>query len=155
MGIEEVLSAPRCSWQRAYIERVIGSIRRDCLDHMVVFNEASMYRHVKAYVSYYQHTRTHLSLAKDAPETRAVQPPELGRVVAIAEVSGLHHPYERPPARFLYQAGPRVTFEKLAKLASDGFFDRHKLRNRQGGWERRSTTSSAAQTAGCADQTPG
>jgi putative transposase len=95
MGIEEVLSAPRCPWQRAYIERVIGSIRRECLDHMIVFNEASLYRHVKAYVSYYHHTRTHLSLAKDTPETRAVHAAELGRVVAIAEVGGLHHRYER------------------------------------------------------------
>ena len=98
MGIEEVLSAPRCPWQRAYIERVIGSIRRECMDHMIVFNEASLYRHVKAFISYYHHTRTHLSLAKDTPETRAVQPPELGRVVAIAEVSGLHHRYERRAA---------------------------------------------------------
>jgi putative transposase len=98
MGIEEVLSAPRSPWQRAYIERVIGSIRRECLDHMIVFNEASLYRHVKAFVSYYHYTRTHLSLAKDTPETRPVQPSELGRVVAIAEVSGLHHRYERREA---------------------------------------------------------
>jgi transposase InsO family protein len=98
MGIQEVLSAPRCPWQRAYVERIIGSIRRECLDHMIVFNEASLYQHVKAFVSYYHHTRTHLSLAKDTPETRAVQPSELGRVVAIAEVSGLHHRYERRAA---------------------------------------------------------
>jgi putative transposase len=98
MGIEEVLSAPRCPWQRAYIECVIGSIRRECLDHMIVFNEAALYRHVKAFVSYYHHTRTHLSLAKDTPETRAVQPSELGRVLAIAEVSSLHHRYERRAA---------------------------------------------------------
>jgi len=98
MGIEEVLSAPRCPWQRAYIERVIGSVRRECLDHMIVFNEASLYRHVKAFVSYYHQTRTHLSLAKDTPETRAVRSPELGRVVAIAEVGGLHHRYERRAA---------------------------------------------------------
>ena len=95
MGIQEVLSAPRSPWQRAYIERVIGSIRRECLDHMIVFNEASLYHHVNVFISYYHHTRTHLSLAKDTPETRAVQPPELGRVVAIAEVGGLHHRYER------------------------------------------------------------
>jgi len=100
MGIEEVLSAPRSPWQRAYVERVIGSIRRECLDHLIVLNEASLYRHVKAFVSYYHHTRTHLSLAKDTPETRAVQPPELGlgRSVAIAEVGGLHHRYERRAA---------------------------------------------------------
>jgi transposase InsO family protein len=98
MGIEEVLSAPRSPWQRAYVERVIGSIRRECLDHMIVFNEASLYQHVKVFISYYHHTRTHLSLAKDTPETRPVQPTELGRVVAIAEVGGLHHRYERRAA---------------------------------------------------------
>jgi transposase InsO family protein len=95
MGIQEVLSAPRSPWQRAYVERVIGSIRRECLDHMIVFNEASLYQHLKAFVSYYHQTRTHLSLAKDTPETRPVQPPERGPVVAIAEVGGLHHRYER------------------------------------------------------------
>jgi len=98
MGIEEVLSAPRSPWQRAHVERVIGSIRRECLDHMIVFNEASLYQHLKAFISYYHHTRTHLSLAKDTPETRPVQPPELGPVVAIAEVGGLHHRYERRAA---------------------------------------------------------
>jgi transposase InsO family protein len=98
MGIEEVLSAPRSPWQRAYVERVIGSIRRECLDHMIVFNEASLYQHVKVFISYYHHTRTHLSLAKDTPETRPVQPAELGHVVAIAEVGGLHHRYERRAA---------------------------------------------------------
>jgi transposase InsO family protein len=98
MGIQEVLSAPRCPWQRAYVERVIGSIRRECLDHMIVFNEASLYQHVKVFISYYHHTRTHLSLAKDTPETRPVQPTELGPVVAIPEVGGLHHRYERRAA---------------------------------------------------------
>jgi hypothetical protein len=63
---------------------------------MIVFNEASLYQHVKVFVSYYHRTRTHLSLAKDTPETRPVHPPELGPVVAIAEVGGLHHRYERP-----------------------------------------------------------
>jgi putative transposase len=95
MGIQEVLSAPRCPWQRAYVERVIGSIRRECPDHMIVFNEASLHQNVKAFVSYYHHTRTHLSLAKDTPETRPVQPTELGPVVAIVEVGALHHRYER------------------------------------------------------------
>jgi putative transposase len=98
MGIQEVLSAPRCPWQRAYVERVIGSIRRECLDHMIVFNEASLYQHVKMFISYYHQTRTHLSLAKDTPETRPVHPPDLGPVVAIAEVGGLHHRYERRAA---------------------------------------------------------
>jgi putative transposase len=98
MAIQEVLSAPRSPWQRAYVERVIGTIRRECLDHVIVFNEASLYRHVKSFVMYYHESRTHLSLGKDSPESRAVQPPELGRIVAIPQIGGLHHRYERHAA---------------------------------------------------------
>jgi transposase InsO family protein len=98
LSIEEVLSAPRAPWQRAYIERVIGSIRRECLDHVIVFNEASLYRHVKSFVDYYHESRTHLSLEKDAPGRRPVQPPESGRVIALPQVGGLHHRYERRAA---------------------------------------------------------
>jgi transposase InsO family protein len=98
LSIEEVLSAPRAPWQRAYIERVIGSIRRECLDHVIVFNEASLYRHVKSFVNYYHESRTHLSLEKDAPGRRPVQPPESGRVIALPQVGGLHHRYERRAA---------------------------------------------------------
>jgi transposase InsO family protein len=83
MGIKEVLSAPRSPWQRAYVERVIGTIRRECLDHVIVFNEASLRRHVKSFMAYYHESRTHLSLAKDAPQSRPVQGPEVGRIVAI------------------------------------------------------------------------
>ena len=98
MAIQEVLSAPRSPWQRAYVERMIGTIRRECLDHVIVFNEASLYRHVKSFVTYYHESRTHLSLGKDSPESRTVQPPELGRIVAIPQVGGLHHRYERRAA---------------------------------------------------------
>ncbi len=98
MDIQEVLSAPRSPWQRAYVERVIGTIRRECLDHVIVFNEASLYRHVKSFVAYYHESRTHLSLGKDSPQSRVVQPPELGRVVAVPQVGGLHHRYERHAA---------------------------------------------------------
>jgi transposase InsO family protein len=98
MAIQEVLSAPRSPWQRAYVERVIGTIRRECLDHVIVFDEASLYRYVKSFVTYYHESRTHLSLGKDSPESRAVQPPELGRIVAIPQVGGLHHRYERRAA---------------------------------------------------------
>jgi transposase InsO family protein len=98
MGITEVLSAPRAPWQRAYVERVIGTIRRECLDHVIVWSETSLYRHVKLFLDYYHGSRTHLSLAKDAPEPRLVQPPELGRVVGIRQVGGLHHRYERRAA---------------------------------------------------------
>ena len=98
LGIEEVLSAPRSPWQRAYIERVIGSIRRECLDHVIVFNEAGLYRYLKSFVAYYHETRTHLSLEKDTPANRSVHPPELGQVVALPQVGGLHHRYERRAA---------------------------------------------------------
>jgi putative transposase len=98
LGIKEVLSAPRSPWQRAFVERVIGTIRRECLDHVIVFNEASLYRHVKSFLAYYHESRTHLSLAKDSPETRPVHTPEVGAVVAIPQVGGLHHRYERRAA---------------------------------------------------------
>jgi putative transposase len=93
-----VLGAPRAPRQRAYIERVIGTIRRECLDHVIVFNEASLRRQLKFFLDYYHVSRTHLSLEKDTPESRSVQRPELGRVVAVPQVGGLHHRYERQAA---------------------------------------------------------
>jgi transposase InsO family protein len=98
MGIEEVLSAPRSPWQRAYVERVIGTVRRECLDHVIVFNEASLYQHVKSFLAYYHESRTHLSLDKDAPEARAVQTADTGGIVTVPQVGGLHHRYERRAA---------------------------------------------------------
>ncbi len=98
MGIQEVLSTPRSPWQRAYIERVIGSIRRECLDRVIVFDESSLRCMLRSYLDYYHRSRTHLSLGKDSPEPRSIQPPEVGRVVALAQVGGLHHRYERRAA---------------------------------------------------------
>lgn len=98
IGIEQVLSAPRSPWQRGYIERMIGTIHRECLGHVIVFHGNSLYRHMKSFVSYYHRSRTHLSLGKDTPEPRPVQPPEVGPVVAFQEVGGLHHRYERRAA---------------------------------------------------------
>src|SRR5215831_10904400 len=74
MGITEVLGAPRSPWQRAYVERIIGSIRRDCLDHVIVLDESSLRPILRSYLDYYHRSRTHLSLGKDAPEPRPVQP---------------------------------------------------------------------------------
>jgi putative transposase len=79
MGIEQVLSAPRSPWQRAYVERVIGIVRRECLDHVIIFSEAALYRQIKLFAAYYHESRTHLSLTKDSPESRAVHQPELVR----------------------------------------------------------------------------
>ena len=98
MGILEVLTAARSPWQNAYAERFIGSLRRECLDHLIIFNESSLKRILKTYFEYYEHVRTHLSLEKDAPSSRAVQPPELGRVIELPQVGGLHHRYERRAA---------------------------------------------------------
>jgi len=98
MGAKEVLSAPRSPWQRAYVERVIGTIRCECLDHVIVFNETSLRRTLAVYLGYYHTSRTHLLLDKDTPEPRPVHPREIGRVIAIPQVGGLHHPYERRAA---------------------------------------------------------
>ena len=98
MGIVEVLTAPASPWQRAFVERLIGSIRRDCLDHVIVLGEKHLRRILRSYFKYYHRSRTHLSLGKDAPDRRAIQPPELGTVVELPEVGGLHHRYERRAA---------------------------------------------------------
>jgi len=86
MGMEEVLAAPRSPWQNPLVERLVGSIRRECLDHVIVWNEISLRRTLHSYFSYYQRSRTHVALGKDSPEPRAVKPPEQGRVVAIPQV---------------------------------------------------------------------
>jgi putative transposase len=98
LGIREILTAAQSPWQNPYVERLIGSIRRECLDHVIVFNEAGLRRVLKSYFDYYDHSRTHLALDKDAPIPRKIQPPELGRVVKLPEVAGLHHRYERRAA---------------------------------------------------------
>ena len=81
LGMEEVITAPRSPWQNPYVERLIGSVRRECLDHVIVWNERSLRRTLKRYFAYYQRPRTHLALAKDAPESRVVEKPERGRVI--------------------------------------------------------------------------
>ena len=95
MGIHEVLTAPRSPWQNAYAERLIGSIRRECLDHVIVVNETGLSRVLSRYLAYYHESRTHLSLAKDSPQPRPIAPPTIGPVVAIPQVGGLHHRYDR------------------------------------------------------------
>ena len=95
LGLAEVITAPRSPWQNAYVERVIGSIRRDCLDHVVVISDRQLRRILKEYLSYYNQVRTHLSLHKDAPVPRPAKPPDLGRVTKIRRVGGLHQEYTR------------------------------------------------------------
>jgi transposase InsO family protein len=98
MGIQQMLSPPRSPWQRAYVERAIGTIRRECLDPVIVFSEAGLSRHLRRFADYYHRSRTHLGLQKDTLESRPAQPPGAGRIVAIPEVGGLHHRYERRAA---------------------------------------------------------
>ena len=95
LGIKEVVTAPRSPWQNPYCERVIGSCRRDCLDHVVVLNERHLRRILREYLSYYHTCRTHLSLNKDPPESRPVEPTRMGNIVATPRVGGLHHRYAR------------------------------------------------------------
>jgi len=98
LGFEEVLTAPRSPWQNPYAERLIGSIRGECLDHVIVFSEGHLRRALTGYFRYYHRWRTHLSLDMDCPDTRPVQLPGRGEIVAVPEVGGLHHHYERVAA---------------------------------------------------------
>ena len=98
MGVKEMLTAPQSPWQNAFAERLIGSIRRECLDHVIVLNRKHLKRVLTSYFGYYHRSRTHLGLDKEAPIEREVQGPELGKVMEFPEVAGLHHHYERRAA---------------------------------------------------------
>jgi putative transposase len=98
LGMAQVLTTPRSPWQNAYAERLIGSIRRECLEHVIVFSEDHLRRVLARYFVYYHRWRTHLSLAMDSPDRRPVQLPDQGAIVAVPEVGGLHHHYERRAA---------------------------------------------------------
>jgi transposase InsO family protein len=93
MGIRDHPIAPRSPWQNGHAERLIGSIRRECLDHIVVLGEAPLRRILAAYASYYNELRTHQSLGKDARAHRPIQ--RLGRLAARPILGGLHHQYCR------------------------------------------------------------
>jgi putative transposase len=96
LGIREVVSAPRSPWQNAFVERLIGSIRRESLDHVIVLGRWHLGCRLKSYVDYYHRSRTHLALAKDAPLPRGVMP--RGEIIALPQVGGLHYRYERRAA---------------------------------------------------------
>ena len=95
MGTEEVVIAYRSPWQSAYVERLIGSIRRECLDHLIVLNERHLLRILRSYSAYYHEDRAHLSLDCNSPVPRDIELPDRGRVIAIPRVGGLHHRYRR------------------------------------------------------------
>ncbi|MFT5115174.1 MAG: putative transposase [Parasphingorhabdus sp.] len=86
--MKEVVTAPRSPWQNAYVERVIGSIRRECLNHLVVLTDRQLKRVLREYVDYYNRVRTHLSLDKDAPDHRMKKLPDEGKIVRIRRVGG-------------------------------------------------------------------
>jgi putative transposase len=98
MGIEEVVIAPRSPWQNLYVERLIGSLRRECLDHVIVLHERHLRRLLSSYFQYYHHWRTHRALDMDCPILRPVQRPEVGLIWEVPDVGGLHHHYERRAA---------------------------------------------------------
>jgi transposase InsO family protein len=98
LGIKQVLISARSPWQNPYVERVIGSIRRECVDHTIIFNERHLRRVLGEYLTYYHRSRTHLGLGKDCPRSRPVEPPDLGLIHSEPMVGGLHHRYFRQAA---------------------------------------------------------
>jgi transposase InsO family protein len=95
MGIRQILISPRSPWQNPYAERVIGSLRRECLNHVIVLSESHLRKILRGYVAYYNNARAHSSLDGDSPLGREVEPPSRGPVIAIPQVGGLHHRYTR------------------------------------------------------------
>ncbi|HEX8814587.1 MAG TPA: integrase core domain-containing protein [Terriglobales bacterium] len=97
LGIQELLTAPRSPWQNPYAERLIGSIRRDCLNHFVILNPRHLKKTLNSYFAYYHGSRTHLGLEKQCPFPRQVS--STGKIIAIPQLGGLHHRYERVAAQ--------------------------------------------------------
>ncbi len=95
MGIHEVVTAPKSPWQNPYVERLIGSIRQECLDHVIIFNQGHLHRILTSYCDYYLNTRTHLSLGKNSPNPRTIELRSKDRIIAFPKVGGLHHLYAR------------------------------------------------------------
>jgi putative transposase len=95
MQIEEALTAPRTPFQNPYAERVIGSIRRECLNHLIIIGEDHLRRTMRDYLDYYHNSRPHPALERNSPTPRDIEAPEKGKVIAITQVGGLHHRYRR------------------------------------------------------------
>ena len=93
MGIRDRPTSPRSPWQNGYAERLVGSIRRECIDHVIVFGERHLRHLLRSHFAYYNETRTHLSLDKDAPVSRAIQ--AVGHIIGRPVLGGLHHQYVR------------------------------------------------------------
>jgi transposase InsO family protein len=95
LGITEVRIAQRAPWQNPYVERLIGSIRRECLDHVIFVGEAHLRRILTTYLAYYHEVRPHLALERNTPVPRSFEPRSLARVIALPQVGGLRHRYAR------------------------------------------------------------
>lgn len=95
LGIQEVVIAPRSPWQSPYVERFIGTLRRECLDRIIVIHAAQLRHLIRSFLDYYHNSRPHRSLGQNAPKPRVVEPPAIGKVMAIHQVGGLHHGYTR------------------------------------------------------------
>jgi len=98
LGIRQLRIAPRSPWQNGFAERFVGTLRRELLDQVIVFGERHLLHLVRQHVRYYNEDRPHMSLDGDAPVTRAVEPKQIGKVVALPRVGGLHHRYIRRAA---------------------------------------------------------
>ena len=98
LGLQEKLIAPRSPWQNPFAERLIGSIRRECLDHVIVLNAHHLHRLLADYVDYYHRHRPHRSLAQDCPQPRPTEPPDQGKIIALPLLGSLHHRYTRQAA---------------------------------------------------------
>jgi transposase InsO family protein len=98
MGIEQVCTSPRSPWQNPYVERLIGSVRRECIDHLIILDETHLHRILRTYLAYYHGYRTHLSLKKDTPGGRVPESGEIGKIRGFPIVGGLHHRYARRAA---------------------------------------------------------
>ena len=98
LNIEDIKTSYRSPWQNGYVERVIGSIKRECLDHVIIINENHLTNILHSYVKYYHNSRTHLGLNKNCPNPRTPQPIIYGNIHIASEVGGLHHRYERVQA---------------------------------------------------------
>ncbi|MEJ2704345.1 MAG: integrase core domain-containing protein [Sedimentisphaerales bacterium] len=95
MDIDEVLIAPTSLWQNLFAKKMLGSTRRECLDHFIIFNKRHLHQVLGSYVEYYNNARTHLSLDRNAPVPQTAELPSEGKVVSIPRVGGLHHQYKR------------------------------------------------------------
>jgi len=98
MGIEQVCTAPRAPWENPYVERLIGSVRGECLDHLMILDKNHLHSILRTSLAYNHGCRTHLSLNKDAPEGRVAESAEKGKIRGFPVIGGLHHVYTRKAA---------------------------------------------------------